>query len=248
MSLIFRGLMKTGLLSQGHLSILMGSLLSGISLMGIFLCMMQLAFGLILLKLQGEPITCGESAMNNPIIKFRQWYRIAQSLRDDASVCSLATFSETPSLRAVLLKGITDDGFVFYTNYLSDKAISITQNPFVCLSFYWHGIERQVVINGYAKKISREQSIAYFNSRPYISKIGAWASTQSKPIKRILLLLRVVKYVVKFKASIPCPEHWGGYIIEPVAMSFLQMRDFRLHTVQKYQKIGESWNITTVSP
>jgi pyridoxamine 5'-phosphate oxidase len=185
----------------------------------------------------------------NPINKFSRWYYLAENLQGNANVCTIGTSNHgRPHLRSVLLKGITDDGFIFYTNYESDKAKHIAENPDVCMHFYWPNLDRQVIINGYACKVSREQSETYFKTRPYLSKIGAWGSKQSQPLRRIILLLRCVGFIFRFRSNVPCPMHWGGYLIRPVAMEFWHGKNYRLHVREKYQLIGTTWTKTIVSP
>jgi pyridoxamine 5'-phosphate oxidase len=186
--------------------------------------------------------------MENPITKFRRWYRVAGRYELHPDACLLITTANDVSARIVLLKGITDDGFIFYTNYKSAKALQMEQSGKVCMFFYWNKLSRQVIIKGMVEKVSREQSEAYFNSRPYLSKIGAWASTQSQPLSRVQLYLRCLWFIFKFKATVPCPNHWGGYLIRPYSIEFWQMRQFRLHIREVYSINNNGWHKVVLAP
>ena len=149
-----------------------------------------------------------------------------------------------------MLKGYDRNGFVFFTNYNSQKGQDIAANPKACLLFFWKELERQVRIDGSIEKISAKDSEEYFQSRPIGSRIGAWCSPQSSVIPdRSLLDKNVEFYSNKFNAQIvPRPEHWGGYIVKPTAIEFWQGRSSRLHDRLRYTKIAESWQIERLAP
>lgn len=171
---------------------------------------------------------------DDPIAFFTQWFIEAQKAEvDEVNAMALATCSpeNIPHTRIVLLKGLEEDEFVFYTNYKSSKGRDIEQNPNVSLLFFWKELERQVRIQGIAKKIRPEVSEAYFHSRPAGSQIGAWASEQSTVIPdRNTLDDNYTRLEQEYMGKrIPRPEHWGGYAVKPVSIEFWQGRASRLH-------------------
>jgi pyridoxamine 5'-phosphate oxidase len=172
-------------------------------------------------------------AKDNPLEQFREWFEEVLKtdfIEPNAMIVSTANKGGIPSARVVLLKKFDERGFVFYTNYESQKAKEIEENPNVSLLFYWDKLERQVRINGRAEKISREESEEYFRTRPYLSRIGAWASKQSKPLKsRFTLMREVAKLTMKFPFDVPLPPFWGGYRVVPFYYEFWQGRPSRLH-------------------
>jgi pyridoxamine 5'-phosphate oxidase len=155
-----------------------------------------------------------------------------------------------PHSRIVLLKGIEKKGFIFYTNYKSDKGKDIEKNPYVSLCFLWKELERQVRIDGFAKKISSESSEEYFMSRPLKSQIGALASEQSSEIEnRAKLEERFKELTEQYSTgNVPMPEHWGGYIVEPASIEFWQGRRSRLHDRIRYKREENSWIIKRLAP
>ena len=165
---------------------------------------------------------------------------------------TLATSSKDgkPSARIVLLKGFDERGFVFFTNYESNKGKALDENPNAALIFFWKEIERQVRIEGVIEKISAAESDEYFFSRPEGSRIGAWASPQSKIIKnRNILEENVQRFSNEFKNSIPRPPHWGGYRVMPELIEFWQGRSNRLHDRIQYTKTGSgSWKVDRLAP
>jgi pyridoxamine 5'-phosphate oxidase len=190
----------------------------------------------------------------NPIKQFETWWQQAiESKIDEPNAMTLSTSSNSgqPSSRIVLLKGIEHNGFVFYTNYESRKGHQIQINPLVSLVFFWKELERQVSIEGSAKKVSSDQSDLYFSSRPLDSKIGAWSSPQSEVIaSRDVLENNVADYTGKFQSlDIPRPPFWGGYIVEPNMIEFWQGRPGRLHDRLRYT-INEKklWTIERLAP
>ena len=155
-----------------------------------------------------------------------------------------------PSSRVVLLKSWDEKGFVFYTNYKSQKAQEILENPKVSLLFAWLDLERQLRINGVAEKVSTAESLRYFLSRPFGSRLGAWVSNQSSIItSRSLLEMQFDKMKRKFaNGEIPLPDFWGGYRIIPSYFEFWQGRENRLHDRFAYKKNGDNWEISRLAP
>jgi len=156
-----------------------------------------------------------------------------------------------PSLRLVYLRDISENGFVFYTNYGSQKAEDIAENNKVALNFYWVELERQIRIQGKVFKVSEEMSDTYFNSRPRESQIGAWASAQSTELtSRQVLEEKVIELTKKFEnQSIPRPKHWGGYIVQPSKIEFWQGRPNRLHDRLVYTRTETNdWEISRIAP
>lgn len=193
-------------------------------------------------------------AETSAIAQFGKWWQDAVNSdieEVNAFTLSTATKAGKPSARIVLLKGYDENGFVFFTNYTSNKGHELTSNPQVYMVFFWKELERQVRIEGVAEKVSTEESEAYFASRPEGSRIGAWASPQSTVIEsRAVIEENELKYRQKFKdQSIPRPMHWGGYRVKPVIIEFWQGRPSRLHDRLQYtlQKHG-TWKIERLAP
>lgn len=192
--------------------------------------------------------------VDNPINQFSIWWNEAiESEIDEVNAMTLATANKhgLPSARIVLLKGFSQDGFVFYTNYHSHKGSELLENPNAALVFFWKELERQIRIEGTVKKCSALESDAYFQSRPEGSKIGAWASPQSSVIKnRIVLEENVLHFQQKFyNENIPRPESWGGYIVKPNLIEFWQGRSNRLHDRIQYKILGNgSWLKERLAP
>jgi pyridoxamine 5'-phosphate oxidase len=192
---------------------------------------------------------------SNPIEQFRHWMtdaRTAQLLEPNAKTLSTATTDGRPSGRIVLLKELTADEFIFYTNYTSRKGREMDANPFVSLTFYWAELERQVRVEGRVRRVSREKSEAYFQGRPKGSRLGALASPQSTrlpsraPLERALAELQT-----KYQESddVPTPEWWGGYAVRPDVLEFWQGRPNRLHDRIVYSRGGETaWVVGRLSP
>lgn len=198
-----------------------------------------------------------DQVFEDPIRQFKNWFD--QALKSgclEANAMTLSTVNEQmqPDARIVLLKGIDDKGFRFYTNYESQKGQQLKQNNQVSLVFFWPELERQVRINGEAIKLSKEESTQYFHSRPRNSQIGAWSSPQSEIIKdRDILDERVATYQKKFKQEepIPLPEFWGGYCVVPYRIEFWQGRSSRLHDRLRYTLVDideKKWNIDRLAP
>ncbi len=189
----------------------------------------------------------------DPFAQFGQWWLEAvESKIDEVNAMTLATSSAEgfPSARIVLLKGYDRNGFVFFTNYNSQKGQEIAANPKACLLFFWKELERQVRIDGTVEKISVADSEVYFQSRPVGSRIGAWCSPQSSVIAdRSILDKNVEYYSNKFNAQlVPRPDHWGGYIVKPSSIEFWQGRSSRLHDRLRYTKIADAWKIERLAP
>lgn len=189
----------------------------------------------------------------DPFLQFNQWFDQAQSAGiKEPNAMSIATVSTEgePSLRTVLLKLFDDRGFVFFTNYQSQKAKEIKANPNVAVLFPWIDLERQVRISGIAEKITTKESFAYFTSRPKGSQIGAWISPQSQLIEsRDFLKSKLIEIKAKFaNGKIPLPNAWGGYRIIPNKFEFWQGRSNRLHDRFVYQKRGDTWTINRLAP
>ncbi|MEE9438097.1 MAG: pyridoxamine 5'-phosphate oxidase [Saprospiraceae bacterium] len=191
---------------------------------------------------------------SNPIDQFSYWFdevKATNTKEPNAMILATSNSNGTPSLRTVLLKEMDAEGFVFYTNYNSQKAKDIAENPIVSLLFLWKEMERQVRITGLAEKISIAQSSEYFKSRPRGSKIGAWVSPQSEIIaSREILESKNADIEAKFKDSedIPLPLFWGGYIVKPITVEFWQGRPDRLHDRLKYSRKNKNWIISRLAP
>ena len=198
--------------------------------------------------------TLNESAVqNNPITQFDHWWQEAvKSAIEEVNAMTLATATREgkPSARIVLLKGMSEEGYEFYTNYESDKAQEIASNNNVAIVFFWKELERQVRIEGTVKKTTDNTSNIYFNSRPTESRIGAWSSPQSKIISsREILEENVIANRNRFEGKeIVRPSFWGGYIVEPVLFEFWQGRSSRLHDRIEYIKIENEWIKRRLAP
>jgi pyridoxamine 5'-phosphate oxidase len=190
----------------------------------------------------------------DPIKQFGNWFTAAieAGIRDvNAMSLATATPDAKPSVRIVLLKGFDQDGFVFFTNYESEKGVQLEQNPNAALGFYWIELDRQIRIGGSVTKTSREESQRYFHSRPLGSQLGAWASRQSDVIDgRRVLDGRMAEMSERYgKGPIPLPPHWGGYRLKPVTMEFWQGRPNRLHDRFRYSRRADgTWCIDRLAP
>ncbi|MEN9951745.1 MAG: pyridoxamine 5-phosphate oxidase [Bacteroidota bacterium] len=188
-----------------------------------------------------------------PFAQFSIWWEEAvQSAIVEVNAMALSTVSPEgrPSSRIVLLKGYNEEGFVFFTNYTSDKGRQIENNQYVSLLFFWKELERQVRIEGTASQVAAEESDAYFDSRPVGSRLGAWASPQSQKIAdREILDKELEKITAQFsEQQIPRPPHWGGYRVKPTKIEFWQGRSSRLHDRILYELTDEQWQISRLAP
>jgi pyridoxamine 5'-phosphate oxidase len=191
----------------------------------------------------------------DPMELFQQWFHEIEesNSNEESNAMTIATNGNDgfPKSRVVLMKKFTWEGFIFYTNYNSEKGKAIAEDPNICLSFFWHTLERQIIIKGIAEKISENISDGYFESRPDGSKLGAWASDQSEVVdSREILDKRLKTFEEKYnKKEIPRPEHWGGYLVKPVSIEFWQGRPNRMHDRIRYtleEKID--WKIERLAP
>jgi pyridoxamine 5'-phosphate oxidase len=190
----------------------------------------------------------------DPIKQFSNWFTAAIEARiRDVNSMSLATAGEggKPSVRIVLLKGFDQDGFVFFTNYESEKGKQLAALPYAALGFYWIELDRQIRISGKAEKTSRQESQSYFHSRPLGSQLSAWASRQSEILDgRRVLDARMAEMTERFRNKrIPLPPHWGGYRVKPDVMEFWQGRPNRLHDRFRYTRQADgNWLIERLAP
>ncbi len=195
-----------------------------------------------------------EHAPSNPFELFQTWLNQAveaQLIEPNAMTLATANPDGKPSARMVLLKGFNEKGFVFYTNYESQKGQQLMQNPWASLVFWWAGLERQVRIAGQVEQVSPEESDEYFNSRPHNSQLGAWASEQSKLIPNRQVLEEKMEQLQEqyTEKTVPRPSHWGGFRVIPTTIEFWQGRPSRLHDRLLYQKSQDgSWTRQRLSP
>lgn len=191
----------------------------------------------------------------NPMELFQQWfYEIEESnSKEESNTMTISTvgLDRFPKNRVVLLKKFSWEGFIFYTNYNSEKGKAIAENPNVCLSFFWHSLERQIIIKGKAEQIAENLSDGYFESRPDGSKLGAWASNQSEVVNsKVELNTSLASFEKKYQdKEIPRPKHWGGYIVKPISIEFWQGRPNRMHDRIRYTlQENFEWKIERLAP
>jgi len=191
----------------------------------------------------------------NPMELFQKWFINADESdtveETNAMTVSTIGLDGLPKSRVVLLKKYTWEGFIFYTNYESEKGKSIANNNQLCISFFWPALEQQIIIKGQAEKLSENLSDGYFESRPDGSKLGAWASNQSSTVNSRKELEENLKlYENKFQnKEIPRPKHWGGYLVKPISIEFWQGRPNRLHDRIRYTLQEDfSWKLERLAP
>ncbi|MFE0174206.1 pyridoxamine 5'-phosphate oxidase [Streptomyces sp. NPDC059002] len=194
----------------------------------------------------------------DPLEQFALWFK--EAVRDtdaihepNAMVVSTADAEGRPSSRTVLLKGFDERGFVFFTNYESRKARELTANPHVSLLFPWHPMARQVIVSGTAARVGREETVAYFRTRPHGSQLGAWASAQSSVLaSRAELDRAYADLAARYPEGeqVPVPPNWGGFRVTPTAVEFWQGRADRLHDRLRYVRAGggSGWRVVRLSP
>ncbi len=190
----------------------------------------------------------------NPIIQFKDWFEEAKNkeINDPNAMC-LSTVSENgkPHSRMVLLKDFNDNGFIFYSNYESNKALDINKNSEVCLNFHWKSLLKQIRIEGTIEKLPSEVSDEYYNSRHYLSRIGAWASDQSRILEsRKILENKIEEYKKKYpnENKVPRPPHWGGYIVNYNRIEFWEDMPHRIHKREVFELVNNNWKQFTLSP
>jgi len=191
---------------------------------------------------------------SNPFDQFQYWYQSYAELRiKDSNAMAIATVDSQglPSNRIVLLKAVENDELIFFTNYTSAKGQDLLKNPVVSALFFWREQERQVRIQGKVVRISKEKSEAYFATRPYLSQIGAAASEQSQPIaSRAALESKFSEFHMEYPegSTVPMPENWGGFAIQPLSFEFWQGREGRLPDRIVYMLEGSEWTIRRLQP
>ena len=191
---------------------------------------------------------------DNPFVLFKHWMSEAEKKEiNDPNAVALATVNETnqPDVRMVLLKEFNNNGFVFFTNLNSKKGSDLKKNPKASMCFHWKSLLRQVRISGDISLISNNDADEYFNSRPYLSKIGAWSSNQSKPMeKRDSFLNKIEEYKNKFsdQNNVPRPKHWSGFLLSPNKIEFWKDVEGRLHQRLEYLKDTNFWKKQILYP
>ncbi len=196
----------------------------------------------------------GDRLEAHPMQLFKKWFDEVEQADtvSENNAMTISTVDDTgfPKNRIVLLKEFNDEGFVFYTNYTSEKGKALLANPKMSLSFFWPSLERQVIVRGEASKLSVEKSDAYFASRPRGSQLGAWASHQSKPIANQKVLRDRMAAIEKKFANKPVlrPDFWGGFLVKPLSVEFWQGRPNRLHDRFKYVLEKQGWQALRLAP
>ncbi|MEU1850401.1 pyridoxamine 5'-phosphate oxidase [Streptomyces sp. NPDC019990] len=191
-----------------------------------------------------------------PVEQFARWFKQAATegglFEPNAMVVSTADAGGRPSARTVLLKHFDEQGFVFYTNYGSRKARDLAENPYVSLLFPWHPMARQVIVTGVARRTGRDETAAYFRTRPHGSQLGAWASAQSSVIAtRADIVQAYAELAERYPEGeqVPVPPHWGGFRVAPQTVEFWQGRENRLHDRLRYvERPDGSWRVERLSP
>ena len=189
----------------------------------------------------------------DPIAEFKKWFaeaEAAEPVNPNAMTLATCTVDGRPSARMVLLKDVSDQGFTFYTNLESRKGTELANNPLAALCFYWKALARQVSIEGSVEAVDDVEADEYFASRSRMSRIGAWASKQSRPMTgRFELEKRVAEFTAKFHVgAVPRPIFWSGFRIVPKTIEFWQEHQFRLHQRVLYTRAGDGWKMETLYP
>jgi pyridoxamine 5'-phosphate oxidase len=199
---------------------------------------------------QGLPEAADDA---DPFELFAAWYHAAEEsglVHPEAMALATADADGSPSVRMVLLKDVGPEGFVFFTNYESRKARELEENPRASLCFHWANLERQVRVSGTVERTTEEESYAYFSTRPRGSRIGAWASRQSRPlVERDELEARVREMTERFRGEdVPLPPFWGGYRLRPTTLEFWQGKASRLHDRLVFERTEEGWESRRLYP
>lgn len=188
----------------------------------------------------------------NPFFLFQKWMEDAvKSEPNDPDAMSLATVGAdgAPSVRMVLMKGADEKGFRFFTNMESQKGEDLAARPVAALCFHWKSLQRQVRVRGRVEPLPRSEVESYFATRHPLSRLGAWASRQSRPLEsRAALEDTVAQYAETFGDDIPCPPYWGGYLVVPDDIEFWQQGDGRLHDRFVFTRSGAAWDVTRLNP
>jgi pyridoxamine 5'-phosphate oxidase len=194
-----------------------------------------------------------DSLPSDPVVLFRRWYEDAERASiqlPTAMALATAGADGRPSIRHVLLRGIADRGFVFYTNHGSRKGTELAENPRAAFSIYWRELDRQISVTGDVSHVREEESDAYFATRPREARLGAWSSRQSAELaSREELMERFADFDAEYPGDeVPRPPFWGGYLIDPITVEFWRGRPHRLHDRFLYQRGDDGWTIRRLSP